>query len=299
LDSQQEIPLAQAITTHDDPGGPPTPMNPETPHTPEVAPEHYGPSVLALKLRPLKASDPMHWLQLGWRDFKRCPRIGLFYGLCFFAMGHALLAVFESAPAYVLALSAGFLLMGPFLCLGLYDASKAMQTHSHRPSLRASLMAWRPTKGTMGIFAGVLLILELIWGRASLVVFAVTFNTMPSTEHLLAQLLNPENLGFLITYTIVGGVFATLIFVTSVISIPMIMDRQTDAVSAGLTSIRASLQNPGVMFIWGALITLLIGLSMLPYFAGLLVAGPVIGHATWHAYRHIVPEPEEGEAGTV
>jgi uncharacterized membrane protein len=276
--------------TNTQPGIDSAPSEPTTETPPDIAaPDHYGPAVFALALAQLKPSDPVHWLQLGWADFKSHPRIGLFYGLCFFAMGHALLAVFQNAPAYVLALSAGFLLMGPFLCLGLYDASKAMQTHSHRPSLRASLMAWRPTKGTMGIFAGVLLILELLWGRASLVVFAVTFNTMPSSEHLLAQLLDPENLSFLITYTVVGGVFASLIFVTSAISIPMIMDRQTDAVSAGLTSIRASLQNPGVMFIWGALITLLIGLAMLPYFLGLLVVGPVIGHATWHAYRHIVP----------
>lgn len=255
-----------------------------------------GPSVFSLQLATLRPSDPIRWLQLGWQDFQRCPRIGLFYGVCFFAMGHALLAVFQNAPAYVLALSAGFLLMGPFLCLGLYDASKAMQTHDHRPSLRASLQAWQPTKGTMGIFAGVLLILELLWGRASLVVFAVTFNTMPSTEKLLPQLVNPENIGFLITYTIVGGFFAGLIFITSVISIPMIMDRKTDAVSAGLTSIRACLQNPGVMLIWGAIITLLIGLAMLPVFLGLLVIGPVIGHATWHAYRNIVPMQTEGSA---
>jgi uncharacterized membrane protein len=248
-----------------------------------------GPSVFSLQLANLKPSDPIQWLKLGWADFKRCPRVGLFYGLCFFAMGHALLAVFQNAPAYVLGLSAGFLLMGPFLCLGLYDASKAMQTHDHRPSLRASLLAWKPTKGTMGIFAGVLLILELLWGRASLVVFAVTFNTMPSTEKLLPQLINPENLGFLITYTVVGGFFAGLIFVTSVISIPMIMDREVDAISAGLTSIRASLQNPGVMLIWGALITVLILLAMLPAFLGLFIVGPVIGHATWHAYQHIVP----------
>ncbi|MBS3912094.1 MAG: DUF2189 domain-containing protein [Hydrogenophaga sp.] len=255
-----------------------------------------GPSVFSLQLAQLKPADPFQWLRLGWADFKRCPRIGLFYGMCFFAMGHALLAVFQSAPAYVLALSAGFLLMGPFLCLGLYDASRAMQTHSHRPSLRDSLLAWRPTQGTMGIFAGVLLILELIWGRASLVVFAVTFNTMPSTEKLLPQLLNPENIGFLISYTVVGAFFAGLIFVTSVISIPMIMDRKTDAVSAGLTSIRACLQNPGVMLLWGALITVLIGLSMLPAFLGLIVVGPVIGHATWHAYRHIVPQQAAGSA---
>lgn len=258
---------------------------------PPQAHAQRGPSVFSLQLAELKPADPFHWLQLGWADFKRCPRIGLFYGLCFFGMGHALLAVFQSAPAYVLALSAGFLLMGPFLCLGLYDASKAMQTQSHRPSLRASLQAWRPTKGTMGIFAGVLLILEMLWGRASLVVFAVSFNTMPEKANILAMLLDPENIGFLITYTLVGGVFAGLIFVTSVISIPMIMDRQVDAISAGLTSIRASLQNPGVMLLWGALIAVLVSLAMLPAFLGLLVIGPVIGHATWHAYRHMVPAP--------
>jgi uncharacterized membrane protein len=255
----------------------------------EPSDEARGASVFALKLTELKPSDPIQWLKLGWQDFQRCPRIGLFYGLCFFAMGHALLAAFQNAPAYVLALSAGFLLMGPFLCLGLYDASKAMQTHSHRPSLRASLRAWGPTKGTMSIFAGVLLILEMLWGRASLVVFAVSFNTMPEKANLLAMLLDPENLGFLITYTVVGGVFAGLIFVTSVISIPMIMDRQVDAVSAGLTSIRACVQNPGVMLLWGALIAAIVLLAMLPVFLGLFIAGPVIGHATWHAYRHIVP----------
>jgi uncharacterized membrane protein len=264
--------------------------NSETP-TPEANPTESA-SIFSLPLAELRMGDPIRWIQLGWADFVRCPRIGLFYGLCFFAMGHALMAVFQSAPEYVLALSAGFLLMGPFLCLGLYDASKAMQTHSHRPSLRASLQAWRPTRGTMAIFAGVLLILEMLWGRAALVVFAVSFTTMPDKANLLAMLLDPENIAFLITYTAVGGIFAGLIFVTSVISIPMIMDRRVDAVSAGLTSIRACLQNPGVMLWWGALITGLILLAILPVFLGLFIVGPVLGHATWHAYRHIVPAPQ-------
>lgn len=245
-------------------------------------------SVFDLKLAALNAGDPLRWLRLGWADFVRCPRIGLFYGLCFFLMGHALLAVFQAAPAYVLALSAGFLLMGPFLCLGLYDASRALQ-NGNRPSLRASLVAWRPTLGTMAIFAGVLLILEMLWGRSALVVFAVSFSTLPSAENLLSQLLAPENLEFLISYTLVGGFFAGLIFVTSAISIPMILDRRVDAISAALTSVRASLQNPGVMLWWGALITLLVALAMLPLFLGLFVVGPVVGHATWHAYRQIVP----------
>lgn len=260
-----------------------TPPAPDAPAEPARAP-----SVFELPLATLRAGDPPRWLRLGWADFRRCPRIGLFYGLCFFLMGHALLAVFQAAPAWVLALSAGFLLMGPFLCLGLYDASRTLQA-GQVPSLRASLLAWRPTQGTMAIFAGVLLILEMLWGRASLVVFAVSFNTMPSSGNLLAQLLDPENLGFLVTYTVVGGVFAGLIFVTSAIAIPMILDRQVDAVSAGLTSIRACLQNPGVMLLWGALITGLVVLAMLPFFLGLFVVGPVVGHATWHAYRQIVP----------
>lgn len=257
---------------------------------PDDAPPSSSDSVFQLPLAHLGLAAPWHWLLLGWQDFRRCPKVGLFYGLCFFLMGHALWYVFRSAPAYVLALSAGFLLLGPFLCLGLYDASRALE-RSLRPSLRSSLWSWRRTGGTMAIFAGVLLILEMLWGRASLVVFAVTFNTMPSTENLLAELLRIENLEFLITYSVVGAIFAGLIFVTSVISIPMILDREVDAISAGLTSIRACVENPGVMLLWGSIITLIIGFAMLPGLLGLLVAGPVIGHASWHAYRGIVPVP--------
>jgi len=264
------------------------PNAPSGPPTPDT--QDHSSSVLDLALREQALSAPWRWLALGWQDFRRCPRIGLFYGLCFFLMGHALWFVFQAAPAYVLALSAGFLLMGPFLCLGLYHASRELESGC-RPSLRASLWSWQPTRGTMAIFAGVLLILEMLWGRASLVVFAVTYNTMPSTEHLLRELLSLDNLEFLISYVVVGGVFAGLIFVTSVISIPMILDRQADAISAGLTSIRACLQNPGAMCLWGALITLAVLTAMLPWFLGLLVVGPVLGHASWHAYRAIVPHP--------
>ncbi|MBL8388032.1 MAG: DUF2189 domain-containing protein [Hydrogenophaga sp.] len=280
--------MADVLHAHATPNGP-ADHSVDDAGQPAAGGQERGPSVFSLELATLSTADPLRWLRRGWEDFRACPRIGLFYGLCFFLMGHALLAVFQNAPAYVLALSAGFLLMGPFLCLGLYDASKALEIHDHRPSLRASLQAWRPTKSTMAIFAGVLLILEMLWGRASLVVFAVSFNTLPEKANLLAMLIDPENIGFLITYTVVGAVFASIIFTTSVISIPMIMDRKVDAVSAGLTSIRACLQNPGVMLLWGALITGIILLAMLPLFLGLFIAGPVIGHATWHAYRQIVP----------
>ena len=235
----------------------------------------------------LRLTDPLRWLQLGWADFKRCPRIGLFYGLCFFVMGHALLALFQRAPEYLLALSAGFLLMGPFLCLGLYRASQSLE-RGDKPDLGDSLLAWETRTGTLAIFAFVLLVLEMLWGRASLVIFAVSFDGMPDFKGSVLALFDPENIGFIVAYLGVGGIFAGLIFSISVIAMPLILDRPVDAISAGLTSLRLVLGQPGVMLFWGALITLLVVIAMLPWFAGLLVAGPVLGHASWHAYRAAV-----------
>ena len=198
-----------------------------------------------------------------------------------------LLAVFQNAPAYVLALSAGFLLTGPFLCLGLYQASRRLE-QGDRPDLGDSLLAWDQRTGTLAIFGFVLLVLEMLWGRASLIVFAVSFDGMPDFKGSMLALLDPENLQFIVAYLLVGGFFAGLIFAVSVVSIPMILDRPTDAITAGLTSLRLVLTQPGVMLCWGALITTLVVLALLPWFAGLLVVGPVVGHASWHAYRAAV-----------
>ncbi len=242
---------------------------------------------LLVPLQTLRWGAPLRWLASGWRDFIRCPGIGLFYGVCFMAMGWLLMSVFEQAPAYVLALSAGFLLMGPFMCLGLYQASRRL-AQGLTPDLGDSLMAWDQRTGTLAIFGFVLLVLEMLWGRASLIVFAVSFDGMPDFKGSLLALLDPQNLSFIVAYLAVGGLFAGLIFAVSVVSIPMILDRPTDAISAGLTSLRLVLSQPGVMLLWGALITVIVGLAMLPWFAGLLVAGPVLGHASWHAYRDAV-----------
>lgn len=248
---------------------------------------HPNPSVFDIALLSPGLLAPWQWLRLGWLDFARAPGIGLFYGACFAGMGWALLLLFQHAPAYVLALSAGFLLMGPFMCLGLYEASRQLE-QGQTPRLGQSLGAWRRRTGTMAIFGGVLLILEMLWARASLVVFALSFNGMPDFKGSLLALLNPENLNFIVAYIAVGSVFAGLIFAVSVVAMPMILDRQTDAITAGLTSLRLCLTQPGLMLMWGALITLLVVAAMLPWFLGLLVAAPVLGHASWHAYRATV-----------
>ena len=246
-----------------------------------------APASAPIELQTLRWGDPLRWLRLGLRDFLRCPGIGLFYGGCFMVMGWALMAVYRNAAAYVLALSAGFLLAGPFLCLGLYRASQRLE-RGEKAGLGDSLLAWDTRTGTLAIFGFVLLVLEMLWGRAALVVFAVSFDGMPDFKGSLLALLDPENIGFIVAYLAVGGVFAGLIFSISVVAMPLILDRPVDAITAGLTSMRLVLTQPGVMLLWGALITLLVVIAMLPWFAGLLVIGPVLGHATWHAYRAAV-----------
>jgi len=241
-------------------------------------------SAFDIVLRPLGWRDPLRWLVAGWRDFRRAPAIGLFYGACFVAMGWALLSIFEHAPAYVMALSAGFLLMGPFLCLGLYRTSQRLEA-GEKPDFGDSLLCWEARTGALAIYGFVLLVLEMLWGRATLVIFAVSFDGMPDLHGSLRALLDPANIGFTSAWLAVGAVFAGLIYALSVVSIPMILHRRTDAISAGLTSLRLVLTHTGVMLWWGLLITVLVVLAMLPGFAGLLVVGPVIGHASWHAYR--------------
>ena len=246
-----------------------------------------SPSAFELHLRPLQFGDVWRWLALGWRDFARAPGIGLFYGACFVAMGWALLEVFHRAPVYVLALAAGFLLMGPFVCMGLYRVSQQLERGS-RPDLVDSLLAWRTRTGTLAIFGFTLLVIEMLWGRVALVIFAVSFEGMPDFKGSLLKLLDPENLGFIVAYLGAGAFFAGLIFAVSVISIPMILDRQVDAITAGLTSLRLVLTQAAVMLCWGAVITGLVVLALFPWFLGLLVVGPVLGHASWHAYRAAV-----------
>ncbi len=263
----------------------PPPATP-TPLSPHAAGADEQPRIT---LRPLVFADPLRWLARGWHDFRRAPAIGLFYGACFMVMGWALLKVFERTPAYTLALSAGFLLMGPFLCLGLYRTSQRLEA-GEKPDLGDSLLAWDTRTAQLGIFGFVLLVLEMLWGRATLVIFAVSFDGMPDFKGSLLALLDPENLPFIVAWAAVGALFAGLIFAVSVVSMPMILHRQTDAVTAGLTSFRLVLTQPGVMLWWGAVIAVVVVLAMLPWFAGLLVVGPVIGHATWHAYRAAVAD---------
>jgi uncharacterized membrane protein len=244
-----------------------------------------------IALRRLHAADPFRWLLRGLHDMRAAPGIAVFYGVCFWGMAMLLGWVLRTRPEYTMSLASGCLLLGPFLAMGLYDTSRRREA-GQRPQLSESLTCWDSHMGSMGMLVLVLVVLELLWGRASLVVFAVFFNTgMPSTTGVLDAVFNPQNWSFVAVYAVVGGVFAAMVFSTSVVSIPMILDRDTDALTAGITSVRAVLENTAVMLLWGALITAIVGLSLWFWGVPLLLAGPLLGHASWHAYRASVAPP--------
>jgi len=247
-----------------------------------------GTASAAPAVRTVALGAPLRWLAAGWSDFRGSPVPSAFYGACFALMGFLIHFVFGHAYQYVSALITGFFLVGPFFAIGLYDLSRRRQ--SGQPVwLAPTLDAWRPNVGSVGIFALVLAVILLVWARASLVVFALFFTyDMPDLHGFLAQVLSFAHLEFLFAYLCVGGFFAVLVFAISVVSVPMMLDRNTDGITASLTSLRAFAANVPAMMVWGFLIVLLVGVGFATWFVGLVVVVPVIGHATWHAYRELV-----------
>ncbi|MFY8179828.1 MAG: DUF2189 domain-containing protein [Limnohabitans sp.] len=253
-----------------------------------------------IEITPISFRDPVLWLWKGWRDMVAQPWITLSYGFCFWLMALIVSAVFKSNPEYTLSAVSGCLLIGPFLAMGLYDVSMHME-RGEPPSLGSSMTCWETHLRSMSMLIMVMVVLELLWGRASLVVFAVFFNTagMPTTATVLEAVFNPQNWEFIAAYICVGGFFAGLVFACMMVSIPMILDRDTDAITACITSMRVFVAHTGVAVFWGLFIVTLAVLAILPSAAGLLVVGPWLGFASWHAYRasvRVTPAPTIADA---
>lgn len=244
-------------------------------------------------IRRVAPTAPFRWLALGWRDLRRAPAASLAYGAAFALMGWLIHFVFRNAYAYVYGLAAGFLLVGPALAAGLYDISRRLE-RGEQVALAPTLTAWRANPGAFGVFAVILLVLLLLWSRASLVIFALFFSSgLPSLKDLLSQVLSAAHWDFVLAWFAAGAVFASIAFAAGAVSVPMMLDRRTDAVVAVLNSVRALVANPLPMAVWAALIVLLVAGGFATLLVGLVVTGPLVGHATWHAYRALVGAPGE------
>jgi uncharacterized membrane protein len=240
-------------------------------------------------IRRVGMAAPLRWLAAGAADLRRAPTASLFYGAMFALMGWLIYYVFQHAYEFTSALTGGFLLVGPFLCTGFYDISRRLE-RGEKVRLASTLTAWRANLGAFSLFALLLTIVMLVWARASLVTFALFFSTggMPTVSNFLAHVVSPEHWDFIGAYFAVGSLFAAIVFAISVVSVPMMLDRGTDTVVAALTSVRTLFEDFFPLLLWAVLIVVVIGIGFATLFFGLVIAAPVIGHATWHAYRELV-----------
>jgi uncharacterized membrane protein len=263
------------------PSPPPTPASGDAAPTPSPFPP----------VRRVEVGAALRWIAAGWRDLRAAPAASLFYGAMFALMGWLIYFVFRHAYEYTSALTAGFLLVGPFMCTGLYDISRRLAA-GERVRLKQTLTAWRANLGAFSLFALILTVVMLVWARASLVTFALFFSTgMPTLAGFLSQVASIEHWDFVLSYFAIGALFATIVFALSVVSVPLMLARGTDTVVAAITSVRALADNPLPLGLWALAIVLLISAGFATLFFGLIVTVPVVGHATWHAYRELVGEP--------
>jgi len=230
--------------------------------------------------RRLEWSAPFRWLKLGWQDYQNAKPLSLGYGLFFAVAGLLLSSIVIRFHSTLFLFSIGvlFVLLGPLLAFGLYDVPRQIE-HNEKPSLKHSLWQIRSSAPNQWIFAVVLCVIALIWMRAASVIHIFyPEGANPSLEELLT---------FFSVGIGVGAFFLGLVFGISAFSLPMMVDRQVDAVSAALSSLSAVMNNMGVCTLWALLIFSLTLFGFATAFLGLIVVLPIIAYATWHGYEDV------------
>lgn len=235
----------------------------------------------AAPCRELKTSAPIAWIKLGWQDLWRAPVPSLSYGLILVVCSYliAFLAITFGNLAVLIALLSGFIFLGPILAVAFYETSVQLQ-RGKTPTLMNSLQGSLRHVGDQMIFAVILLIIFLIWARAASMIH-VFFPAIGSPR--LADMAT-----FLAIGTVVGSLFAAFVFCISAFSLPMIVDRKADMVTAVVTSFNAVLRNKPAMVVWALLIIAAVAVGFVTAFIGFAVTLPLIGHATWHAYQETI-----------
>jgi uncharacterized membrane protein len=243
-------------------------------------------------VRRLELDRPWAWLAAGWDDIRRAPAVSLTYGALFTAISFLItVGVFLAGLEYLLfPLAASFMLVGPLLAVGLYETSRRLETGAPVSLGRALFVA---TRSPMGLaFLGVaLMALLLIWMRAATLLLALFLGPMvfpPLTEVIPTLLLTTQGVALLVVGTGCGAILAALVFAISVVSVPLLMERDVDVVSAVIVSLQAVARNPKPMLRWAWLIAILTAFGIATCYIGLIVTFPLVGHATWHAYRETV-----------
>ncbi len=234
---------------------------------------------------------PFRWLELAWADIVENPLPSISQGLILAAMGWMII-VLSSSQIELLALAiSGFLLVGPVFGAGFYALSR-LRARGEAANFDNALDEALKNIGSLARLGVILAIIALVWGLVSSLLFQQAFNSqMPEIQvSFYHTVFDWPHAGFLVTYVATGAVLAVLAFTISAISAPMIFDRGGSTARAIMTSVKVVAKNPLPMALWAALIAGLTLLGFATFMAGLVITLPLIGHATWHAYRDVLPE---------
>ena len=240
-------------------------------------------------VRRVSLARPRNWLKSGWHDMRSNPVTSLSYGLLFGIAGAVVLIFSWSKPYLFTAAVSGFILIAPLLAGGLYEISRR-QAEGQPATLLESLDGWRRNGQSMAMFGLLLALVALVWERTSAVISALLVPGMAPdlSSFIFDVLLNPEFAGITLAWFMVGTCLAILVFAVSAVSIPVLIDRDVDFVTAMITSLRATVLNPDVMFLWAVLVVTLTLAGFATLLLGLVLTMPLLGHASWHAYQDLV-----------
>lgn len=241
--------------------------------------------------RDLPIDAAFKWLSSGWADLWRQPLPSLAYGFGVFIVSAFLvwLMFLGGWEHYLFPAVSGFMIIAPILASGLYAKSKALQTNV--PWRMSSMSPFRADTGTHLLFTGLLLLLLLLlWMRAAVLVYALFWGISPFPGlDLIASMLftTPTGWAMLVVGSFIGSLFAGLGFAVSVFSVPMLLDKRVDALTAMGTSVALVWNNLRPMLLWGAIVLTLFIFCVATAFVGLVIVFPLLGHATWHAYKAV------------
>jgi len=230
-------------------------------------------------------------LRLGWRDFVRAPVYGVLFSLVYVLGGMLLFAVATAAAAeyWFIPIAVGFPILAPFAATGLYEVSRRLES-GEALSMGAVLGCVFAQKDrqvpSMAMFV---VLVFMFWVFVAHTTFALFWGLQPVGLSMREMLLSGTGLTMLAFGTMVGGAMAAVFFALTVVSLPLLLDREVDFISAMIASFQCVMANPWVMARWALLIAVGLFLAMLPGFLGLFIALPVFGHASWHLYRRLLP----------
>lgn len=248
-------------------------------------------------IRRITSDDVYKALAAGWADFRAAPRFGLFFGGIYALAGILIflqLWVWEQ-PLWILPLALAFPLIGPFVAIGLYEVSRRRETGEPLDWASVLDVVWRQRHRQIPAMAFVVLAGFLIWVWVARLVVALFLGRMSSATYsdVGAILSSGNGQAMIVIGTVIGAAIAGVLFSVTAVSLPLLLEREVDFVTAMITSVDAVRQNPRPMLSWAWIIAAGLFVAMVPFFLGLVIALPVLGHATWHIYRKVVlPEGE-------